>query len=371
VRWGSWLCWGRWIALKEDHVLSDLVFFDKRKLFAPYLILASVVGFAVMHEYWWLLASIPVIVVGMLCSSPNLNLADGCLTQLVLVVSIMCAIVFQSFEFFHIGMVGWFTWLLSSVELAYRFSIRKSGETNVTATTPFRVSHLSCIPPSPTTLWLDATRDTIQSYRRMIDGAVEQLTDEELFRRPAPEVNSVAVILRHLGGNLKSRWTDFLTTDGEKPDRDRDREFMDWEGDRQSLLAHFDEGWQALISALDSINEENIEDRITIRGKEHSIPQAIERSVTHLAYHVGQIVMIARTVHQGEWRWLTIAPGGSGEHNASPWGTSASRGATGDASQETRDQKESQSDAIAPNDDEAASADGLVGRWWLVFRECR
>ena len=97
---------------------------------------------------------------------------------------------------------------------------------------------------------MDAVAETVSSYRRMIDATVEQLSDEELNVRPAPNINSVAVILRHLGGNLRSRWTDFLTTDGEKPDRDRDTEFLDWDGDRDSLIAHFDAGWDALTAAI-------------------------------------------------------------------------------------------------------------------------
>ena len=178
---------------------------------------------------------------------------------------------------------------------------------------------------SITTAWLIAIRDTIVSYRRMIDATVEQLTDAELFARPAPSINSVGIILRHLGGNLRSRWTEFQTTDGEKSDRDRDTEFLDWQGDRQSLLAHFDRGWMALISALNSIDESNVNQTIFIRGEAHSIPQALARSVTHLTYHVGQIAMVARMVHTGDWHWLTIAPGLSTEHNVRTWGTTASR----------------------------------------------
>ena len=179
---------------------------------------------------------------------------------------------------------------------------------------------------SNTTSWLTAMRDTIVSYRRMIGATVEQLTDAELFARPAPNINSVAIILRHLGGNLRSRWTDFLTTDGEKPDRDRDSEFLDWQGDRESLFAHFDRGWKTLVSALDGIDESNVNQTICIRGEGHSIPQALARSVTHLTYHVGQIAIIARMVHTGDWHWVTIAPGLSAEHNGRTWGTAASRG---------------------------------------------
>ncbi len=116
-----------------------------------------------------------------------------------------------------------------------------------------------------------------------------------------------------------------MTTDGEKPDRDRDSEFLDWDGDRHSLIQHFNSGWDALLNALGTIDDNNIDTTIYIRGEPHSIPQALARSVTHLTYHAGQIVMIARMVHVGEWRWLTIAPGSSAEHNEKTWGTRASR----------------------------------------------
>ena len=173
--------------------------------------------------------------------------------------------------------------------------------------------------------WLVTMRNTVSSYREMIDATVEQLTDAELFARPAVEINSVAIILRHLGGNLRSRWTDFLTTDGEKPDRNRDTEFLDWDGDRQSLTEHFDRGWDAFECALKTIDDQNINQTIHIRGEPHSVRQAIVRSTTHVVYHVGQICMTARMVHDGDWRWLTVAPGSSAEHNDQTWGTAASR----------------------------------------------
>jgi len=154
---------------------------------------------------------------------------------------------------------------------------------------------------------------------------IKQLTDDELFARPAPDINSVAIILRHLGGNLRSRWTDFLTTDGEKPDRNRDTEFLDWDGDRQSLMTHFNSGWGALETAIESLNDGNIDQRIQIRGESHTIPQALTRSITHITYHVGQIAIVARQVHTGNWQWLTIAPGDSSKFNEQTWGTSASR----------------------------------------------
>ena len=177
--------------------------------------------------------------------------------------------------------------------------------------------------------WLTAISETVTSYRRMIDGCVSQLSDQELGQRPAPGINSVAIIVRHLGGNLLSRWTDFLTTDGEKPDRNREGEFAEWNGDRAALLDQLDRGWSALTSAIDSLNEDNLTATILIRGEPHTIPQALVRSITHLSYHVGQIALIARGVHAGPWQWQTIPPGNSQHHNQATWGTPASRGTLG------------------------------------------
>ena len=174
-------------------------------------------------------------------------------------------------------------------------------------------------------LWLSTMRATVVSYRQMIDAVTEQLTDAELVARPAAGINSVAIVLRHLGGNLRSRWADFLTTDGEKPDRDRDSEFLDWHGDRQSLMDHFESGWKSFEQALDAIDDENVDQTIRIRGEPHTVAQALVRSVTHLTYHVGQIAIIARMVHRGEWRWLTVAPSASALLNERTWGTAASR----------------------------------------------
>ena len=179
--------------------------------------------------------------------------------------------------------------------------------------------------------WLAAVIETIDSHRRLIDGAVQQLSDEELARRPADGVNSVATILLHLGGNLLSRWTDFLTADGEKPNRNRETEFEDWPGDRASLLAFFDNGWQTWRKSIESLTVGDASKTVTIRGEPHTVPLAIERSLTHTAYHVGQIMLIARLTHEGNWNWLTIRPGGSIQHNQQTWGTAASRGAAGKA----------------------------------------
>jgi uncharacterized damage-inducible protein DinB len=180
-----------------------------------------------------------------------------------------------------------------------------------------------------TELWKAATLDAFDGYRKMIDGAVKQLSDEELNRRPTEGINSVAVILRHLGGNLLSRWTDFLSTDGEKPNRNRDSEFEDWPGDCASLMAFFDSGWKACRDSIAALTAEDIAKSIEIRGEKHTVPQAVQRSLTHTAYHAGQIMLIARIVDDGSWQWLTIKPGGSQQHNQQTWGTAAARGGSG------------------------------------------
>ncbi len=180
-------------------------------------------------------------------------------------------------------------------------------------------------------VWLDAVQSTLASYRKMIDAAVGQLSDEQFFARPASGMNSVAVILRHLGGNLRSRWTQFLAEDGEKPDRNRDAEFEDWPGTRAALMDYFDGGWRCLSQTLGTLQDEDLAHTVTIRGESHSVPLAIQRSISHTAYHVGQLLLIARLIRADDasWRWLTIPPRQSQQHNEKTWGTAASRGAAG------------------------------------------
>ncbi len=181
--------------------------------------------------------------------------------------------------------------------------------------------------PEPQHLGL--IRQSFIAYRNMIDGCVSQLNDREFFSRPAPNVNSVAIILRHLGGNLESRFTDFLTTDGEKESRCRDTEFTDWSGTRAPLLEYFDNGWAILQQALDGLDDSDLDAVVHIRGESHSVEQALLRSVAHVAYHAGQIALVARMVHVGDWQWLTIAPNQSKSFNQETWGTDQSRGVLG------------------------------------------
>lgn len=163
--------------------------------------------------------------------------------------------------------------------------------------------------------WLQQILARSQKQKSTAERASEQLTDEELHRRPAPSFNSVGTIMRHVGGNLLSRWTEFLTTDGEKPNRNRETEFADWTGSRAELIAHWDRGWNAYFNTLEQLTDEDLLKTVLIRTEPHTVPQAIIRTVDHMAYHVGQIVFLSRLIHQGDWKWLSIAPGQSDAFN--------------------------------------------------------
>jgi uncharacterized damage-inducible protein DinB len=156
--------------------------------------------------------------------------------------------------------------------------------------------------------------DLTQEFRRhqkLVENSLAQLDDPAFFQRPGARVNPVALVIKHLAGNLRSRWTDFLTSDGEKPDRDRDQEFLLTAADtRDRLMAAWQQGWSALWSTLESLSDGDLDRMVTIRGEPHSVRQAILRSLTHTAYHTGQILYIARLLRPDS-QWLTIAPGES------------------------------------------------------------
>ena len=158
----------------------------------------------------------------------------------------------------------------------------------------------------------DLLADLTHEFRRhksLADRALAALDDQDFFRRPAEHVNSVALIVKHLAGNLASRWTDFLVTDGEKASRDRDGEFLLTEQDtRASLLAAWEHGWKALFDTLESLKESDLDQSVTIRGERHRVPQALLRSMSHVAYHVGQILYLVR-LWRPESPWLTVPPG--------------------------------------------------------------
>jgi hypothetical protein len=154
----------------------------------------------------------------------------------------------------------------------------------------------------------------------LAERAVAQLNDEQLRTALHPETNSVAVIMKHVAGNLRSRWTDFLTTDGEKPWRDRDDEFVDRFASRQELMEYWQKGWTCLTDALDALRPADLNATVTIRGEPLSVPLAIARSLSHCGYHTGQIVLISRILVGDSWKILTIPRGGSQQHNSQNWG---------------------------------------------------
>lgn len=154
--------------------------------------------------------------------------------------------------------------------------------------------------------------------RKQIEGAVSQLTDDQFRTRLTPQTNSCAMIAKHLAGNMRSRWTDWLTTDGEKPDRDREREFTDQGESRAELMARLEQGWALVFAALGALGPDDLTRTVRIRGEPLSVPQAVERQMAHYGYHAGQVQLIARIVHGNEgWRWESVPPGRSDEFNRS------------------------------------------------------
>ena len=153
-----------------------------------------------------------------------------------------------------------------------------------------------------------------RKYKDLADKAVAQVADADLFRAPAPESNSIAVILKHISGNMRSRWTDFLTTDGEKPFRDRDAEFeLDGGDSKARVLERWEIGWKLLFETLAGLSPRDLLRTVTLRGEPHTVLQAIDRQLTHYAYHVGQIVYVARHFTGARWKSLSIPKGKSRE----------------------------------------------------------
>ena len=164
--------------------------------------------------------------------------------------------------------------------------------------------------------YLDDVTHSIRKHKVMAERAFGQLDDGAFFQKPAAECNSVAVVVKHLAGNLTARWTDFLTTDGEKPWRDRDAEFVIAPEDtRANLLAAWEKGFQALLQTLETLQEGDFTKQVMIRGEPHTVAQAIQRSLTHTVYHIGQIIYIAKMLKTADWQWITIPPGQSKQHS--------------------------------------------------------
>jgi len=168
--------------------------------------------------------------------------------------------------------------------------------------------------------FMSAIINAFEANKRLADRAIEQVPDNKLHIALDANANSIAVIMKHVAGNLISRWTDFLTTDGEKPWRNRDDEFVDSFRSRAEVLEYWERGWACLLKALKSLKPEELERTVMIRGEPHSVPLALERSLGHTCYHIGQIVQVARSHAGEEWNTLTIPRGGSEEFNKANWG---------------------------------------------------
>jgi hypothetical protein len=176
-----------------------------------------------------------------------------------------------------------------------------------------------------TTSYVDDAIGVLRYYKKLAERAMEQVTDEQLFAVLDHEANSIAIVVKHMIGNMRSRWTDFLTTDGEKPNRNRDAEFIDPPSTRMALLEEWEYGWALVFEALESLTEADLVRRVTIRGEVHSAMQAINRQLAHYPYHVGQIVLLAKHFACDRWQSLSVPRNKSAEFNR--------RVAAGEASQ--------------------------------------
>ncbi len=164
-----------------------------------------------------------------------------------------------------------------------------------------------------TTSYIEDSRALFAQYKKLAERAVAQVSDEQLFAAINPEANSIAIVMKHMAGNMLSRWTDFLTTDGEKPTRHRDQEFENPPATRADLLRLWESAWAALFSALEPLTDADLARTVTIRGEAHSVLQAINRQIAHYSMHIGQIVLLAKHFTGANWQTLSIARGASAE----------------------------------------------------------
>ena len=180
---------------------------------------------------------------------------------------------------------------------------------------PLRVQNRG-MPLEFTTSYLKDSTDLLRYYKKLGERAIAQAPDEALAAALDAESNSIAIIVKHLAGNMQSRWKDFLTSDGEKPGRNRDSEFEAPPQTRAEILALWEASWKIVFDALAPLTDDDLSRTIRIRGERHSVMQAIHRQVAHYAYHIGQIVYIAKHCSAGEWKSLTIPRGKSADYNS-------------------------------------------------------
>lgn len=166
-----------------------------------------------------------------------------------------------------------------------------------------------------TTSYLEDSLSLFAYYKKLAEAAMQQVTDEQLYAVLDPEMNSIALIVKHLAGNMHSRWTDFLISDGEKPERNRDAEFLEPPSGREEMMKIWESGWNCLFSALAPLSSEDMTRTVLIRGEAHSVMQAVNRQLAHYAYHCGQILLLAKHFQHAEWKSPTIPRGQSAKFN--------------------------------------------------------
>ncbi len=166
--------------------------------------------------------------------------------------------------------------------------------------------------------YLESIKTEYRRYKKIAEGAIEQISDDDLTKCLDSEGNSVSIIVGHISGNLKSRFTDFLSSDGEKPWRDREQEFLDKGLDRSGLLKIWEEGWCVLFETLDNLSDSDLDSQVFIRKTPLSVTEALNRSLAHTSYHVGQITLLARAFLGNRWQYLSIPKGQSEEYNRNP-----------------------------------------------------
>jgi hypothetical protein len=176
-----------------------------------------------------------------------------------------------------------------------------------------------------TTSYIEDALAVFRQYKQLGERAMAQVTDEQLFAALDDEANSIAIIVKHITGNMRSRWTDFLTSDGEKPTRNRDSEFVDPPATREALMQEWEQGWACVFSAIEPLTDADLSRTVMIRGEAHSVMQAINRQLSHYPMHVGQIILLAKHYAGARWTTLSVARNRSAEFNR--------RVAAGEASQ--------------------------------------
>jgi hypothetical protein len=171
------------------------------------------------------------------------------------------------------------------------------------------------MPHQFTTSYIEDSLALFAYYKKLAERAIAQLTDDQLFATLDDETNSIAIIVKHMAGNMRSRWSDFLTTDGEKPNRNRDTEFEAPPATRAELLALWESGWSCVFAAIQPLTDADLTRTITIRGEAHSVLQAINRQLAHYPHHIGQIVLLSKHFARNRWQTLSVPRHGSADFN--------------------------------------------------------